>query len=1403
MTSEALTDALQETLTLFDGATPLTTSEVAERLDLGRRSTYDRLERLVDNDRLQTKKVGASARVWWRPRQVSTDTVLQPSGDSTLAESLVSDVFDTTQVGIFVLDDEFEVRWANETVKQYLGLDGTQLVGRDKRTLVTESVAPVVEEEESFTETLLATYDDNTTPEEFECHVTAGDDRAERWLEHHSNPIDAGAFAGGRVELYYDITTRKQTEPDAKQFDSLISAVEEYAIFMLDAEGHIQTWNAGAERIKGYSAEAALDEHVSIFYTEDDQAAKVPEQNLAAAARDGTVETNGWRVREDGTRFWANITLTAVYDDTGDLEGYVKVTRDMTGQREYEQQLHAEKAFIESLFENQRDVIYAFDADGQLLRWNDRLEEVSGYSGAQIAEMTPADFVVEDEHDELTAAAESVLDHGAAKTVELTLKDAAGETLPYEFTISPLTDSSEDIVGLTGIGRDISDRKQKERQLERDRDGLKEELEMVFDRTDEAMVAIDEQWRITHVNDRGASLLERSVGELLGQELWNEFPNSVDEPFQQHLERALETQDAVTFETQYPPHGRWFECTAHPTDSGLSIYFRDITRRKERERELERYETIIETVDDGIYVVDEHGYFTEVNEAYASMVGRSRDELIGSHVSVAVANEETVSEAKRLEEDLANDARETATLEAEFGGEDGTAREGEATFALMWRGYNYERVAVVRDVTERKRRERELELYETIVETVDDGIYALDEDAQFAMVNDAYTELSGYDRAELIGSHATMVYDDEIGPEVDSMAAEIRRGERSTASIEFDLHTNDGGLLPCEGRFAPFTTEDGHGRCGVVRDISERLAYERELETRVQQQEVVTDLGQRALEKSDLDELMAEASELVAETLDNDYCKVLDLDASADQLLLRQGVGWQDGIVGSATVSASEDDSQASYTLQTSEPVVVNDLETETRFSGPALLTDHDVRSGISTIIGSPDQPWGILGTHDTSDASFSEYEVNFVQSVANILGSAIARYDAEQELLTQREQLAALNSLNESIRQITGAVIDQSTRDEIEAAVCEQLADSESYQFAWVGDVDTNSQQVQLRTEAGVEGYLDDTVITVDPDDDRSAGPTGQAFLTGDIQTAQHEEESYEPWAKQVDQFGFRSSAAIPIAHEGTIYGVLNLYTERTNAFENEERAVIGQLGDVVGHAIAATERKQTLMSDNIVELEFRIQDVFDAIDIDTDGGGRISLNNTVSLSESEYLIYGRASADAVDTVRDATAAIPHWESVEFHDEDADTRFELRLSEPPVLSVVASVGGYVDTAVIDDGDYQMTIHVSPNVDHHRIIDTVQEAYPTAQLYKHRQISRDIDSIDRAHRNLTAELTERQQTVLEAAYHSGFFEWPRNLSGEDIATSLDIAAPTLHQHLRKAERKVFDSVLTSTTATES
>jgi PAS domain S-box-containing protein len=171
-----------------------------------------------------------------------------------------------------------------------------------------------------------------------------------------------------------------------------------------------------------------------------------------------------------------------------------------------------------------------------------------------------------------------------------------------------------------------------------------------------------------------------------------------------------------------------------------------------------------------------------------------------------------------------------------------------------------------------------------------------------------------------------------------------------------------------------------------------------ELRDHVRQQEVVAELGRQALDADDLDLLLHDASAAVADALDADYCGVFQFSPDGTGVVLRDGVGWRDGLVGTATVP-TERDSPIGSVLEREGSVVVTDLRADDRFSGSELLASHDVGSAISVPVGPSDDPWGVLGTYATTPREFTDRDAYFGRSVANVLASAIQNDRTQSEL--------------------------------------------------------------------------------------------------------------------------------------------------------------------------------------------------------------------------------------------------------------------------------------------------------------------------------------------------------------------------------------------------------------------
>jgi PAS domain S-box-containing protein len=271
--------------------------------------------------------------------------------------------------------------------------------------------------------------------------------------------------------------------------------------------------------------------------------------------------------------------------------------------------------------------------------------------------------------------------------------------------------------------------------------------------------------------------------------------------------------------------------------------------------------------------------------------------------------------------------------------------------------------------------------------------------------NEALSNLTGYSSEELLASPSIFAELLEKAPIPWRASKDGDQGTRLPGRWEATLKHRDGHSIPVQVWMTAVEADAG-GEVVVtlIRDLTERHRIESELKTRARQQAAVVELGQRALAGTDLSELNDRAVAIVAQTLEVEYAKVLEFFPDREVLLLRSGVGWREGYVGKATVG-SDRDSQAGYTLLSDRPVVVEDLAKETRFTGPQLLIEHGVVSGMSVVIRGKDRPYGVLGTHTTQRRTFSHDDINFLQAMANVLAEAIGRKRVEEVLRRARDQ--------------------------------------------------------------------------------------------------------------------------------------------------------------------------------------------------------------------------------------------------------------------------------------------------------------------------------------------------------------------------------------------------------------
>jgi PAS domain S-box-containing protein len=273
-----------------------------------------------------------------------------------------------------------------------------------------------------------------------------------------------------------------------ERFRLLVDGVLDYAIYMLDAGGRVVSWNAGAERLKGYSPAEAVGQPYGLFFSPEDQLAKKPQRLLARAEAEGKCEDEGWRVRKDGSRFWAHVVLTALRDSSGKLRGFAKVTHDVTANRQAMDALRTSEQRFRLLVQAVRDyAIFMLDPSGVIVSWNAGAERLKGYRAEEIIGQHFSVFYSERDRasghpeEELTEALRS----GSFQEEGWRIRKD-GSRFWASVLITAVLDEQSQLVGFAKVTRDVTERRDAEEQLRRANEDLERRVRQ---RTEELTIA--------------------------------------------------------------------------------------------------------------------------------------------------------------------------------------------------------------------------------------------------------------------------------------------------------------------------------------------------------------------------------------------------------------------------------------------------------------------------------------------------------------------------------------------------------------------------------------------------------------------------------------------------------------------------------------------------------------------------------------------------------------------------------------------------------------------------------------------------------------------------------------------------------------------------------------------------
>jgi PAS domain S-box-containing protein len=602
----------------------------------------------------------------------------------------------------------------------------------------------------------------------------------------------------------------------------------------------------------------------------------------------------------------------------------------------------------------------------------------------------------------------------------------------------------------------------------------------------------------------------------------------------------------------------------------------DITDRKHADvalRESEaRFARFMQHLPGLAWIKDGQGRYVYANDAATRAFQRSRDELYGKTdeeiFPADVAAQFTKNDRKALTEAIGIQAIES--LEHEDGvlhhsivskfpipGPDGKM--------LLVGG-----MAI--DVSERKQAEEALRAKEAELELVANTTPLLltrcSRELRYRFANRAYAALFGLKPEEMIGKPIIDIMGEKAFAHIKPHIEQVLRGD--PVEYETEIEFSGAGLRWYRVNYLPDRDANGDvtGWFASIVDITQRKRVEHALRLRNLQQQAIAALGDLALRESDLQIVLDEASAMAADTLDVEFCRVFELQPGGDTLLLRAGIGWNRDVVGKVIIGAGKD-SQAGYTLLSGSPVVVPDFREEKRFTVPSYLLDHGVVSGMTTIIhGAGGTPWGVLGVDSTRQLTFSENDVDFLAALANVLGNATQRRQAEDALLAGEGRHLELSNRLKLLLDSTSHLIETLKTEELLPALLDLSREVVAADAFSVWRVNGDGVWRIVSSHGLSDEFLEDSIQI-----ERAAALPAEPIVVqpADLNNRMNPllRDRWDRYARE----GIMSLMILPLRIHGQVSGTLVFYCRQPHHFTDIEVESARALANISAAAITTSE--------------------------------------------------------------------------------------------------------------------------------------------------------------------------------------------------------------------------------------
>jgi PAS domain S-box-containing protein len=1121
-----------------------------------------------------------------------------------------------------------------------------------------------------------------------------------------------------------------------ERYETLLDTAGD-AIYQVDLDGYIVEANEASAELLGYDREEIIGAHISAFLDEESlrRGRQLGRQQLAGEIEDVTTVDLQFEPRE-GPTIPCRARISAVREN-GSVVGWVGVSRDARERREREAELERMRELLSNA-ERLGDVgVWESDPDTDTLFWSDGARRIRGASeDLEPTRENILEFYHPDDRDRISRLVQECEETGESFSTEARIITVSGAERWVHLQAEAI-DTGGDAYNVRGYIQDITERVEREQALQSERDLIEQILEI----SPVGILSISTDGHIVRANEQASRIFGTSETSLEGARFTGEririfTPDGTElDPDEAPLTRILDGERVI---------GEQF-VIERPDGERRTIALDGVPLREDG-----AVRQAVLTFDDVTEDVERETRLTEQRNELAQL----------DHINRIIRGVDQ------------------ALLGAE------SRKEIVEAVCEHLSSSNRYRFAVAVNLVDGH---LEPEAWAGPADEYTEGLTPTDPDsAETGPATAAIEDRTVYAIQDIADPG-------EFG-EADWQAAALESGIRSTVAIPIVYEKQCYGAITV---YAPFENAVSDRELDVLGELGETVGYAIAAVKRREREEILT-----SLYETTQDLLAAETEQAVTDVVVDAASEVLEppgigiflFDDDRNILAPASTTGELLGYYGGVTeFGPGQPDSATWQAYATGETQFYHDISESDHVVDP----DTDARSTLLIPLGEH----GVFIVSSTDRGVFSEEKRRLIGLLATTTEAALDRVAGRADIRERDRELAAraerVDQLEHALSLLRGTVDllgEASTRAELERRACERIAAAEGTVFAWIGRVPPGEQTVEPATWAGdTDGYLDDVSLAFGSGDPAvRAARTDEAVTVADVtdQLQGHD------WARQAADRSVQSAIAVPLVHGETVYGILAVYASEPEAFQEPVQSVLDQLARTVAYGINAVETSQGVLAEQLTELELAIETPGTFLNAVAEVAGQsVTYREITPEPGGSARVLFALDDPPVEAIMALETDFVTVESLTHIERGGEQLFRATLSGQTVAAALLDCGAIPRNVVAEADETRAVLRLSREIDVRVFLDRVRQQYPETELRSRKDVERTQAEGAAMATALEERLTDRQREVLLTAYESGFFESPRQTTGEQLAELLDLSQPTVTHHLREAQRRLYAAML--------